>query len=332
MSLLFALGYFCRRSREGWLPYGTGRPDICEWLGKSAGVGDDGGAAAAAGIKGVPLVGKPPVVTMLPPTKHLLLLASLAALAATQVLPILHQQQPPPVPGLRGRVRGGPQCHRGSARLGRWPSGRSLWLRVQLRPAGRRLRLLRRCEQRVQGLPHLRPHLWQRGVPGQDGQVQLCVWGGNPVRPVHPHVQLPRCNNSHILPGDQNLTSPSLFQFAFPCEESPSLYGAVEFGKIPDDYWAHRKSAVQSKVNTCEEVSFRGRGGSINAKQASESPPGSAIVSLIASHIYRYKSEWVVPNAFPCDLSVTCAMQCLLTIIMWRTGSLLQLQGQNIRQ
>ena len=23
---------------------------------------------------------------------------------------------------------------------------------------------------------------------------------------------------------------------AFPCEESPSLYGAVEFGKIPDDY------------------------------------------------------------------------------------------------
>ena len=32
-------------------------------------------------------------------------------------------------------------------------------------------------------------------------------------------------------------TIPSfLFQFAFPCEESPSLYGAVEFGKIPDDY------------------------------------------------------------------------------------------------
>ena len=34
---------------------------------------------------------------------------------------------------------------------------------------------------------------------------------------------------------DHNLTS-FQFQFAFPCEESPSLYGAVEFGKIPDDY------------------------------------------------------------------------------------------------
>ena len=25
-----------------------------------------------------------------------------------------------------------------------------------------------------------------------------------------------------------------MLQDAFPCEESPSLYGAVEFGKIPD--------------------------------------------------------------------------------------------------
>ena len=34
-----------------------------------------------------------------------------------------------------------------------------------------------------------------------------------------------------------------------------------------------------------------------------------------------YKSGWIVPNAFLCDQSVTCAMQCLLiTIIMWRTG------------
>ena len=58
---------------------------ICEWrMGKSAAcVGDDDGAAG--GIKGVPFVGKPPVVTMLPPTKHLLLLVSLAALVATQV-------------------------------------------------------------------------------------------------------------------------------------------------------------------------------------------------------------------------------------------------------
>merc|ERR1711931_474428 len=35
---------------------------------------------------------------------------------------------------------------------------------------------------------------------------------------------------------DQSTLTCNYPEFAFPCEESPSLYGAVEFGKIPDDY------------------------------------------------------------------------------------------------
>merc|ERR1712037_282580 len=35
---------------------------------------------------------------------------------------------------------------------------------------------------------------------------------------------------------DQSTLTCNYPDFAFPCEESPSLYGAVEFGKIPDDY------------------------------------------------------------------------------------------------
>ena len=39
---------------------------------------------------------------------------------------------------------------------------------------------------------------------------------------------------------------------AFPCEESPSLFGAVEFGKIPDsDYWSpHTSQSLQTEQNT----------------------------------------------------------------------------------
>merc|ERR1712001_491846 len=35
---------------------------------------------------------------------------------------------------------------------------------------------------------------------------------------------------------DQQTLTCNYPEDAFPCEESPSLYGAVEFGKIPDDY------------------------------------------------------------------------------------------------
>merc|ERR1712033_37331 len=35
---------------------------------------------------------------------------------------------------------------------------------------------------------------------------------------------------------DQQTLTCNYPEDAFPCEESPSLYGAVEFGKIPEDY------------------------------------------------------------------------------------------------
>ena len=35
---------------------------------------------------------------------------------------------------------------------------------------------------------------------------------------------------------DQQTLTCNFPEDAFPCEESPSLYGAVEFGKIPEDY------------------------------------------------------------------------------------------------
>ena len=58
-------------------------------------------------------------------------------------------------------------------------------------------------------------------------------------------------------------------------------------------------------------------GRSVNAKPGSD--PGCLIYYLYLI-LFMYKSEWLVSLAFLCDLSVTCAMQCLLTIIMWRTG------------
>ena len=48
-------------------------------------------------------------------------------------------------------VRGGPQRYRGSPRLRGWPPGQTLRRRLQLRPAGRGLRLLRRHPQWLQG-------------------------------------------------------------------------------------------------------------------------------------------------------------------------------------
>ena len=35
---------------------------------------------------------------------------------------------------------------------------------------------------------------------------------------------------------DQQTLTCNFPEDAFPCEESPSLFGAVEFGKIPEDY------------------------------------------------------------------------------------------------
>ena len=43
------------------------------------------------------------------------------------------------------------------------------------------------------------------------------------------------CGNATVF--DQQTLTCNYPEDAFPCEESPSLYGAVEFGKIPDsDY------------------------------------------------------------------------------------------------
>merc|ERR1712029_184146 len=42
------------------------------------------------------------------------------------------------------------------------------------------------------------------------------------------------CGNGTVF--DQETLTCNFPDNAFPCEESPSLYGAVEFGKIPDDY------------------------------------------------------------------------------------------------
>merc|ERR1711936_827838 len=42
------------------------------------------------------------------------------------------------------------------------------------------------------------------------------------------------CGNGTVF--DQETLTCNYPDNAFPCEESPSLYGAVEFGKIPDDY------------------------------------------------------------------------------------------------
>merc|ERR1712032_1485735 len=42
------------------------------------------------------------------------------------------------------------------------------------------------------------------------------------------------CGNGTVF--DQETLTCNFPDAAFPCEESPSLYGAVEFGKIPDDY------------------------------------------------------------------------------------------------
>merc|ERR550525_896318 len=42
------------------------------------------------------------------------------------------------------------------------------------------------------------------------------------------------CGNGTVF--DQETLTSNFPDNAFPCEESPSLYGAVEFGKIPDDY------------------------------------------------------------------------------------------------
>jgi len=42
------------------------------------------------------------------------------------------------------------------------------------------------------------------------------------------------CGNATVF--DQQTLTCNYPENAFPCEESPSLYGSVEFGKIPDDY------------------------------------------------------------------------------------------------
>merc|ERR1711963_161628 len=42
------------------------------------------------------------------------------------------------------------------------------------------------------------------------------------------------CGNATVF--DQETLTCNYPENAFPCEESPSLYGSVEFGKIPDDY------------------------------------------------------------------------------------------------
>ena len=106
-----------------------------------------------------------------------------------------------------------------------------------------------------------------------------------------------------IWKGWDNFLTITIFQFAFPCEESPSLYGAVEFGKIPDDYWAH-VMAVQSKsweqkwrksfLGISELQGRPDHGGrSVNAKPGSD--PGCLILSL--SHLI-YVQKWV--SRLPC--------------------------------
>lgn len=42
------------------------------------------------------------------------------------------------------------------------------------------------------GFPHLQPRVQQWWGVGPHGQVQLCLWRGHRVRPVHPDLQLPR--------------------------------------------------------------------------------------------------------------------------------------------
>ena len=42
------------------------------------------------------------------------------------------------------------------------------------------------------------------------------------------------CGNATVF--DQQTLTCNYPEDAFPCEESPSLYGAVEFGKIDSDY------------------------------------------------------------------------------------------------
>ena len=41
------------------------------------------------------------------------------------------------------------------------------------------------------------------------------------------------CGNQTVF--DQETLTCNYPEDAFPCEESPSLYGAVDFGKIPED-------------------------------------------------------------------------------------------------
>ena len=56
------------------------------------------------------------------------------------------------------------------------------------------------------------------------------------------------CGNATVF--DQQTLTCNYPENAFPCEESPSLYGSVEFGKIPDDY-----QTTFALIDTCSECS-----------------------------------------------------------------------------
>lgn len=86
------------------------------------------------------------------------------------------------------------------------------------------------------GFSHLPPHWGQWGCGDWDSQVELllwkwdCVWSGKNY-----HLRL-KLDIFYLFFNFQETLTCNFPDAAFPCEESPSLYGAVEFGKIPDDY------------------------------------------------------------------------------------------------
>merc|ERR550534_910245 len=139
---------------------------------------------------------------MLPPTKHLLLLASLAALAATQDYEAEYEEDPNAIEGL--------------------PASAADLLDAPYDDGFN-------CDQQDAG------YGYYADVNNGCKVFHIC----NPVYDNDGVVE--RMDKYSFVCGegtqfDQQTLTCNYPEDAFPCEESPSLYGAVEFGKIPEDY------------------------------------------------------------------------------------------------
>merc|ERR1719312_2258801 len=136
------------------------------------------------------------------PTKHLLLLASLASLAATQDYEYEYEEDPNAIEGL--------------------PASAAALLDAPYDDGFN-------CDQQDAGYGYYADTLNNCQV------FHIC----NPV--YNNDGELDRMDKYSFVCGegtvfDQQTLTCNYPEDAFPCEESPSLYANVEFGKIPEDY------------------------------------------------------------------------------------------------